>query len=114
MIGKETVNSKPATLADVKAILEKRKADGELGFEQQATMDYAEKFAKLSIESAGALGQELSKVEKIKPDAVAKIVDMLPKNASQLNLILSKERYTLTKEETTEVLNIVAKYAEME
>lgn len=114
MIGKETRNSKPATLAQVKEILGKRKQEGELGFEQQATMEYSEKFAKLTTESADALVQELSTMEKLKPDAVAKIADLLPKSASQLNIILSKERYTLTKEETTEVLSIVAKYTEME
>jgi DNA-directed RNA polymerase subunit F len=111
MIGKQTINNKPVTLAEVSEILEDRKKDGELGFEQQATFDYASKFSKLSKKKASEMLEELMKNEKIKPDFAVKIVDILPKNAAQLRLILAKGRYDLTSSEIEDVLKIVGKYS---
>jgi len=110
MIGKQTIANKPTTLAEVAEILEDRKKEGELGFEQQATAEYSKKFAKVSKKKALEMLEDLQKIEKIKPDVAVKIVDILPKNVEQLRLILSKGRYDLTSSEIEEVLKIVGKY----
>ncbi|MEM4389326.1 MAG: RNA polymerase Rpb4 family protein [Candidatus Micrarchaeia archaeon] len=110
MIGKEIKATRAATLAEVAEILTQRKSEGELGFEQAATLEHAQKFAKLSAEKAAKLVAELGSIEKISPDAAAKIADLLPTNATELTLILAKERYTLSEKEIEEVLSIVQKY----
>jgi len=46
LIGKNIVESKVAALAQVAEILEERKAAGEIGFEQQACLNYSNKFCK--------------------------------------------------------------------
>ena len=108
---KQTINNKPVTLAEVSEILGGRKKEGELGFEQQATLDHATKFSKLSKKKASEMLEELMKNDKIKPDFAVKIVDILPKNAVQLRLILTKGRYDLTSSEIEDVLKIVEKYS---
>ena len=111
MIEKESVSNRPATLAEVKEVLEERKKEGELGFEQQTTLAYVTKYAKLSKKKAAELMEELQKIGKVKPTVAAKIADILPKNSDQIRLIFANERYSLSAEEIKEVLKIVEKYS---
>ncbi|MEW6329498.1 MAG: RNA polymerase Rpb4 family protein [Candidatus Micrarchaeota archaeon] len=112
MIGKETLKSRAAALGEVGDILEARRADGELGFEQQVTLDHAKKFTRLGKEKREELLKELLGFEKVKEEAAVKIVDLMPANADQLRLIFSKERYSLDEGEAEEVLDVVKKYLE--
>jgi DNA-directed RNA polymerase subunit F len=111
MIEKAVVSARPATLAEVAEVLEKRKEEGELGFEQQTTLAYSKKYAKLSKKKAAELMEELQKIEKLKPLVAAKIADILPKNSDQVRLIFVNERYSLSSAEIEGVLKIVEKYS---
>jgi len=156
MIGKNITGSRPATLAEVSGILEKRLeeaeaefkkmkkekkvaekppepppapaegaegAEGEaaavalppappeekspLGLEQRYALEYAKKFAKVGKRKAEEIFEKLMKVEKMKPEAAAKLIDIMPKNTDQVKLILSKERIAAGDKEAEEVLKIV-------
>jgi DNA-directed RNA polymerase subunit F len=111
VIGREVKGIRNSTLGEVKEILEKRAGEGDLGFEQQMTLDYAKKFAKLSKEKANGLVEDLKKIEKLNDDAAVKIADILPTDDAQVRIILAKERYSLSQEEIGEVLKLVGKYA---
>jgi len=111
MIEKAVLFNRPAVLAEVAEVLEKRKEEGELGFEQQTTLAYAQKYAKLSKKKAAELIEELQKMEKVKPAVAAKIIDILPKNSDQVRMIFANERYSLSSAEIEEVLKIVKKYS---
>ena len=110
MIGKKTIQTRPAALGEVAEILSERKGDGELGFEQQATLEYSQKFAKLTADKAKKLSAELAKLEKVSPDAAAKIADLLPKKRGELSLVFAKERYSLTDKDLEEIMSVVEKY----
>jgi DNA-directed RNA polymerase subunit F len=92
MIGKGAHEIRPATLSEVLKILEKRQGTGtgdEFGFEQQTSLEYAKRFAHLKFSDAEEMYKELVEMG-MKTDAAAKVVDLLPKNKSQLMLILQK------------------------
>lgn len=110
MIGRETTGVKPITLSEVTEILEERAKDGELGFEQQNTLEYAKKNAKMDSKKAAELVEKVAKLEKVTPDVAAKIADIMPKNQVELNLLFAKERYTLTQEEAAEVIKTIDEY----
>jgi len=158
MIGKNISGSRPATLAEVSGVLEKRLEEAEaefkkmkkekkavekppepppapaegaegaegaeagaapelppappeekspLGLEQRYALEYAKKFAKVGKRKAEEILEKLMKIDKMKPEAAVKIVDIMPKNADQVKLILSKERMSATEKEAEEVLKIV-------
>ncbi len=111
MIGRNIESARPATIAEVEALLQAQKDGRELSFEQQTTLDYAKKVAKTSSKSAQSLVKELLKLEKLTPDVACKLVDLLPVNKEQLTAIVSKERYTLSEKETEEILAMLAKAA---
>lgn len=113
MIGNELKESKAVSLPEVLALLEKRKKRGPLGYEQQTSYDYCEKFSKLSFKDALSMIEELMENKKINEKTAIKIIDVLPKRRSLLKLILSKERCELNSKEQDKVFEIVEKYKEI-
>lgn len=111
MIGKGANEIRPATLAEVEKILEKRQGTaGEFGFEQQTTLDYAKKFAKLKLSEAQELAKELEELG-VKPETAVKLADILPINKGQFALILAKDRASLSDKKVIEIEELVAKYS---
>jgi len=111
MIGKGANEVRPATLAEVVKVLEKRQGTiGEFGFEQQTTLDYAKRFAKLKLSDAQELSEELIKLG-LKPETATKVADILPANKAQLALILIKDRAEITDKKVGEVEELIAKYS---
>ena len=112
MIGRNIDSVKPVSIAEVRELLEAEKETRELSFEQQMTLDYAQKVSKTSAKAAKAMEKELIKIEKLTPEVATKLIDMLPANKEQLTAIVSKERYTLTDKEATQILGILKKGAD--
>ena len=111
MIGKGAYQVRPATLAEVAKILEKRQGTlGEFGFEQQTSLDYARKFAHLKLSDAQNMQKELEDAG-LKPESAVKVVDLLPKSRQQLLLIIAKDKAELPEKKLAEIEEIVAKFS---
>ena len=110
MIGKKTLNSEPLSLAEAKELIEQRKKEGELSYEQNLTLEYTKKFSKLSSDDARALMNELSQLPNITRRHAVEVADIFPKNLDELRLIFSKEHFTLTDEELQAILALLDKY----
>ncbi len=99
------------SLAEVKKILEKeRDSREELMPEQKLALSHAESFAKLTATKAKNLVAELIKMDQISEQNAFKIADVMPEHPDEVRAIFSKERFTLSKEETEQVLKLVRKY----
>ena len=99
------------SLADVKELLEKEKDNREeLMPEQKLALSHAESFAKLSKTKVKKLVAELVKMDQMSEPNAYKIADLMPEEPEEVRAIFSKERFTLTKEETDQVLKLVRKY----
>lgn len=99
------------SLADVKELLEKEKDNREeLMPEQKLALSHAEAFAKLSRTKVKKLVAELVKMDQMSEPNAYKIADLMPEEPEEVRAIFSKERFTLTKEETDQVLKLVRKY----
>ena len=99
------------SLADVRELLEKEKDNREeLMPEQKLALSHAESFAKLSRSKVKKLVAELVKMDQMSEQNAYKIADLMPEEPEEVRAIFSKERFTLTKEETDQVLKLVRKY----
>lgn len=99
------------SLAEVKKILEKeRDHREELMPEQKLALSHADAFTKLSPTKAKQMVSELMKMDQMSEQNAFKIADVMPEHADEVRAIFSKERFTLTKEETEAVLKLVRKY----
>ena len=102
-------SSKPITLSEAKDILEKRKGEAELEYEQQQAFEHTEKFATLDSKTAKKLVIELMKNEKLSIDAAIKIVDIMPKKPETLKAVLLKDKIDMTDEELNQILGLLNK-----
>ncbi len=105
----EIKSSEPLTLAEVKDILKKREKDGELAYEQAQSLENADKFSSNTPAKAKKLVAELAKNEKIPLETAAKLVDIMPQQASTLKAILIKDKVELSDEELEAVVNLLKK-----
>jgi DNA-directed RNA polymerase subunit F len=110
MIGREVIKEREVSLPEVKSMLEKRKKDEELSYEQKASYEYAKSQAKSGIRKTQQLVEELVKIGKIDEQTAVMIADNHPQDKDDLNTLLEKKRHGLTETEAKKVLDLVAKH----
>ena len=93
----------PLSLNETQEILENIE-DSERKSEMEA---YLKKFLKTKPEQAKKIKEELEELDllKIKRENIVKIIDLLPKDATDLNKIFTD--VSLTEDETNKILEIV-------
>jgi len=96
------LNKQPLSMAQVKEQIK----DIEEKKELEA---YLKKFSKIKLENAKKIEEEIVSLKnpKLKSEDIIKIVDFLPKDAEDLNKILTE--VSLTEDETNQLLDIVKK-----
>jgi len=97
-------------MSDAKRIMEERKKEGDLVYEQKICLEYLEKVSKLPATKLKSLVDELSKIAILKPRYIALIVNILPDTEEEIIALFSKERTNLKKEEMKQIIDIVKKY----
>lgn len=107
------IKTKPISLADVKEIIEARKGEKELSYEQEITMKYVEKFSKLTKKQSDDLVKSLKEIEFLKDKEVLvyQLVNALPTKLEQVQLFLTKD-VSATEEELKKVVDLTKKYGE--
>lgn len=113
MIGKNVIESKPIQSIEVKEILEEFAEDNELSYEQNITLNHLSRFNHYSKEDGNAIIEELVAMD-IKPKVAVRIVNLIPKDLSDLRLIFAKEASHLDKEQMEDILEILGKYEVLE
>ncbi len=107
----EIIEEKLVSWADAKKILEKKEKERELGYEQKNALEHLRKFSKLSLKKVNEMMDELKKNERLKEKHIINIVNHLPKNIDELNILFSNEIITLSEEEKKVILKVVDKFS---
>ena len=94
--------SAPLSLVEVKNLLD------ELKVENKELDSFLKKFIK--VKSADEIKKELNELGfiKIKPEHIAKIIDIIPEEASELNKIFTD--VSLDENESNKILEIIKKF----
>ncbi len=103
-------NEEPITMSEAKTILERRKKDGDLEYEQNVTHEYLKKMSKLSEKKVEEMMNELQTIEILKPRHIVKIIDILPDTEDEVKLLFEKETTNLKKDEIKKIMEIVKKF----
>ena len=112
MAGKKRSDTRLASVPEVLNILEDRKKDGELGYEQTLAYEYATKFSQVKESDAKKMMKELVELgldEKL----ALKMVEIMPDNASLVKLVLAmdKNRQPADDETVGKILEVVKSYS---
>ena len=105
----EVISEKNVSAEEAKKIMQLRKKEGELVYEQKICLDYLEKISKLSPAQFKAITDELGKIMILKPRHIALIINILPDNEEEVQSLFSKERTNLKKEEIAQIVDIIKK-----
>ena len=106
----EVLNEEDINMLDAKKIMEERKREGDLVYEQKICLEYLERVSKLPATKLKNMVDELGKIAILKPRYIALIVNMLPDTEEEVTALFSKERTNLKKEEIKQIVDIVKKY----
>ena len=98
------------SITESKNIIDERKKERDLVYEQKICHDYLEKVAKISYANLESITEELSKIAILKPRYIALIISMMPDTEEEVDVLFSKERTNLKKEEVSQIVEIVNKY----
>lgn len=110
MIGDEVIEENPITFAETLEILEEKKKEKELEFEQRLAYDFVQKFSQLSAEKTEELLEELLDIPKIRKHQAVILINNMPETKQDIRLIFAKERTSLREETVEETLEIIEKY----
>jgi DNA-directed RNA polymerase subunit F len=109
MLEEKLIEKKPIVLAEVKELLRERAKEGELSYEQQVTLKYADKFAKLSKTKTLKLLEELKKIEGMSEELAVKLTDLMPESLEVLSLVIPKN-LEFSEEKKKEILKVIKEF----
>ena len=99
-------------LPEARALLEKRRKDGALGYEQQNTLAYFEEFASLGEKDGREMAKELAGLGFLSEAQIASLVNNLPRFENEVRAILAGgEKSGATAEQAKQVLKIIKDYS---
>ena len=114
MIGRKKIEERYITVAETKELLHRRKEDGEeeeMFYEARISLEYSERFAKLSPEQARELKEKLMGLfEWLDERLAAKLVDLMPGDYFDIRVIFAKEDYMPTQEEAERIIQLIDEY----
>jgi len=104
----QAISEKPVTLAEVSELLKKRQKEqrdgAPLSYEQQNTLDYAEKFTHVSVKDAAALRKKLDALGFLNEKQVIKLVDVLPAKEEDAKLVLFQGGFSLEPDQLKQIV----------
>ncbi|MBI3190336.1 hypothetical protein HYZ41_01385 [archaeon] len=95
---------------EAKKIMEERKKERELVYDQKICLDYLEKIVTLTPTQLNNIVEDLKKISILKARYISLILNVMPDTEQELEALFSKERTNLKKEEIKQIVDIVAKY----
>jgi DNA-directed RNA polymerase subunit F len=110
MVNPKIISEKPATMAEVKEEIAKiKERDKELNFRGQRTEEYLNVFAKVDFKKSEEIKKKLEglKIPRLGEEHIVKIIDILPKTADELKIVLQGYPLTITKESMKKIVDTV-------
>jgi|SRR3989344_5163457 len=106
----DIISEDDVSIHDARRMLDDRKKERDLVYDQKICLEYLEKISSLSATQLKNVTEELSAISILKPRYMALILSMMPDSEEEVELLFSKERTNLKKEEIKKIVEIVKKY----
>jgi DNA-directed RNA polymerase subunit F len=109
----EIIEKTPISMAQLKSELNAvAKRDKEPGFRATKTLEYIGSFSTLSMTDFNALKKEIEKlaIPRLKEEHIVKILDVLPKTANEVAVILQGYAVTVSKENMKAIADIIVEH----
>lgn len=101
----EVKSARAVSIEEAKELLEARKNEGELGYEQGQALEHCEKVSQRSVKEAIKIAEKVRKInENISESTAVKIADISPASVSTVRAIVSKDKIEINDEEATKIV----------
>jgi len=107
------ISSEAISNSEVLEFLNKKQEEKELTYREEKSREYLKKFVKRSSEDFNKIIDEIIKLEIPRLDEkniIIKIIEIMPKNGTELRSIVSNSGTILVDENVTKILDIIKKY----
>ena len=94
----EVIEEEDMDINDAKQIMDDRRKERDLVYDQKICLDYLEKITNLTSTQLKNLKDELGKISILKPRYIALILNIMPDTEEELAALFAKERTNLKKE----------------
>lgn len=109
----KTISQTPITLAELKAeVVKMKERDTEPSIRVTRMEDYLNAFVELSPEQGKELQEKLTKlaINRLKEEHICKIVDLLPKTANELKVIMQGYALSLTNDASSKIIETINEF----
>lgn len=106
------ISSEEVSNSQVLDIIEKKAKKEELTYREEKTLEYLKKINKISKENLEKAKQELINLDipRLGLTHIIKILDIMPKNGTELRAIVSNSGVVLVDESAKKILEVLSKY----
>ncbi|MDP3918972.1 MAG: hypothetical protein Q8Q35_03670 [Nanoarchaeota archaeon] len=103
------IEENPICLTDIKQKLKLIEKEGKLSFRAEKTKAYLDNFATLTKKDNDKVKKEIENlnIPRLKDRHIIKIIDVLPKDADSLKILLSGETLTISDEDIKKILDVI-------
>ncbi|MBI4983726.1 hypothetical protein HZC32_03720 [Candidatus Woesearchaeota archaeon] len=115
MANPQFIEQKALSLGEVKEILQAiEKRDGQLNYFSNKTKEYLDIMVTLTAHKRQELHKQLANLNliRLKEEVMVKIIDFLPKNVSDLKVVLQGYNLSLSKKDQESIVEVVSKFIE--
>lgn len=106
----DIISEEDVSVHDAKRILDERRKERDLVYDQKICLEYLEKSTTLTPAQLKHITEELGGISILKPRYIALILSMMPDTEEEVETLFSKERTNLKKEEIKKIVEIMKKY----
>ena len=109
----KTISQAPITLAELKEeVVKIKERDKEPSIRITRMEDYLNAFVEITPQQGKELQAAISKlaINRLKDEQIAKIVDLLPKTANELKLIMQGSTVTLTNDAVSKIVEAINEF----
>ncbi len=103
----EVMNEEEVSYIQARQIMETRKKEGDLNYEQKVCLEFLEKLPHFTDKQFSDFLEELQKINILRPRHIAMIMNILPDTEEEVEVLFSKERTNLKKEEVKKIVEAV-------
>lgn len=108
----EVISKEPVSVSEVESLMEKKVSETELTYREEKISEYMKKFSQLSQENFEKAKEEILSLEipRLEEEHIIKIIDIMPKNGTELRAIVSHSGTVLVDESVNKILDVLNKY----
>jgi DNA-directed RNA polymerase subunit F len=108
----ELISMESVSNADADKIIKEKEKSSELTYREEKIKDFLKKFRKLSQTDFGKAKKELValSIPRLDEEHIIKILDIMPKNGTELRAIVSHSGTVLVDENVTKILGVLKNY----